>query len=35
MPDNIIIASGPSGATYNMATDFGFGATADAHVQSQ
>ena len=33
MPDNIIIASGPSGATYNMATDFGFGATADAHVQ--
>jgi hypothetical protein len=33
MPDNIIIASGPSGATYNMATDYGFGATADAHVQ--
>ena len=33
MPDNIIVASGPSGATYNMATDYGFGATADAHVQ--
>ena len=33
MPDNIIIASGPSGATYNMATDYGFGTTADAHVQ--
>lgn len=31
--DNIIIASGPSGATYNMATDYGFGTTADAHVQ--
>ena len=33
MPDNIIIASGPSGATYNMATDYGFGTSADAHVQ--
>jgi hypothetical protein len=33
MPDNIIIASGPSGATYNMATDDGFGASADAQVQ--
>jgi len=33
MPDNIIIASGPSGATYNMATDDGFGAGADAQVQ--
>ena len=31
--DNIIIASGPSGATYNMATDYGFGTSADAHVQ--
>ena len=34
MADNIIVASGPSGATYNMATDdVGFGASADAHVQ--
>jgi len=33
MPDNIIVASGPSGATYNMATDDGFGASADAQVQ--
>ena len=33
MADNIIVASGPSGATYNMATDDGFGASADAQVQ--
>jgi len=33
MADNIIVASGPSGATYNMATDDGFGVSADAQVQ--